>query len=442
MKKITATFYLSSPTATTSTIICKLFHDGSRKVFSTQIRVATELWHKGEKRPFDSINPGERKAIQKFKTGVSTELSIISTRLEEIKTRVKKASNKIATTKEIPDLEDVKLDILKNILDRDVKLRGSFLFILDYSKHFVEEIADGKILIEKSRDRYSPNSIKGYRAFCKWWEKFEKWNEGKRIRFTQIDRNLEDTLESFTYDNDWSGNYLGARIKQLKTIAGVAFDRGHHSNENFKKLKIVKRDSDKFTLEPHEVELLEKVELNSYQDRVRDLFLIGCVTGLRVSDFNDLRSEHIKQQDGQTYIERSARKTHKTVYIPIPKAKTYLFDKYKTSTGYEFPKFEPQYINREMKKIGEIAGLTDLVEIKIHRRGRYGYIKKPKFELLACHVARRTGATTMYLNGKPLEAIQRILGHSKPSQTEEYIGDKAKAKRLLDWEKVQKLRVV
>ncbi|TVQ50612.1 MAG: hypothetical protein EA362_01895 [Saprospirales bacterium] len=444
MYDVTVKFYLSSPKASVSTIICKLNHKGKRKVFSTQLRIATELWDKKVSQPIDTKTREGQRLIRNHKQGAATHLKFISSQLKRIDGIVSEAS----ITKPIPQLEDIKTRIIKEVLGREVHLRGSDRFILDYAKEFLESITSGKILIEKTGNRYSEKSIIAYRAFVAWWKKFEAFIGDKRVRWEQMDDDLKEKINEFAIDenNNWSRNYLSNRIKQLKTIARIAYDKGYHSNEYFfRRLKKTTTATAKFTLDNTDVDKLRTVELENTQDRIRDLFLIACVTALRISDIQKLDRDNIKNIGGVIVIQMITTKTKAPVMIIIPEKYNHLFEKYRTTNGYELPKYANQFINRELKSIAKKAGLNDLVEIKINEGLKEITTKKPKHDLLTFHVARRFAATAMYLKGQPLLEIQELLSHSKASQTEQYISRQILAKARLQKElesRQAKLRVV
>ena len=78
-----------------------------------------------------------------------------------------------------------------------------------------------------------------------------------------------------------------------------------------------------------EYDLTEKPRL----DRARDLFLVGCWTGLRFSDFNDIRPKNIKGD----FIEIKTQKTGETVVIPIHSALKNIMEKYAGKTENSLP---------------------------------------------------------------------------------------------------------
>jgi hypothetical protein len=93
--------------------------------------------------------------------------------------------------------------------------------------------------------------------------------------------------------------------------------RGLNSNLAFKRKRFlsIREKSDNIYFTQTELDEIEHLNLsaNDWLGRVRDLFLIGCHTGLRYSDFSVLKPENIK--DG--YIEIKQSKIGGFVVIPV-----------------------------------------------------------------------------------------------------------------------------
>jgi len=79
-------------------------------------------------------------------------------------------------------------------------------------------------------------------------------------------------------------------------------------------------------LTQQEINELEDWDLseNNKLDRVRDLFLIGCYTGLRYSDYSILKPEQIKEG----FITTTQVKTGDEVIIPIHATVQKIIEKY------------------------------------------------------------------------------------------------------------------
>lgn len=89
--------------------------------------------------------------------------------------------------------------------------------------------------------------------------------------------------------------------------------------------------------------------------------------------------------------------------------------------NYEMPHFEDQTINRHIKEIARVAGLTDLVTLEKSNGGVRKKETIEKYKLVMSHTARRTGATLMYLAGMDIFDIMKVTGHTMPEMLKRYI---------------------
>ena len=88
------------------------------------------------------------------------------------------------------------------------------------------------------------------------------------------------------------------------------------------------------------------------------MFLIGCYTGLRWSDYGNLKEVNIK--DG--FIEKQVDKTDEYIKIPILPQVKEIMDRYPEG----LPRISNQKINKYLKVLCKSAGLNDNIEINMH----------------------------------------------------------------------------
>ena len=88
---------------------------------------------------------------------------------------------------------------------------------------------------------------------------------------------------------------------------------------------------------------------------------------------------------------------------------------------YQLPHRADQVINRNIKKVAEMAGLNELVEIETTKGGTPKKEKVEKYKLIHTHTARRTGATLMYLAGIDIYDIMKVTCHASPKMLKKYI---------------------
>lgn len=131
-------------------------------------------------------------------------------------------------------------------------------------------------------------------------------------------------------------------------------------------------------------------------DRVRDLFVFQCYTGLSYSDFAifDFKS-NIIEHEGKYIIRDMRIKTGEDYYIVLLSPAVQLLKKY----DYKMPIISNQQYNLRLKIVADYAGLD---------------------KRLTTHMARHTFATLAITNGVELKVVSKMLGHSSVRTTEIY----------------------
>lgn len=146
-----------------------------------------------------------------------------------------------------------------------------------------------------------------------------------------------------------------------------------------------------------ELQQLRDIELLDKLDRVRDLFVFCCYTGLAYCDMNafDYRKDVIVE-NGMKYIDGARIKTGIGFLAPLLPPAMQILEKY----NYKLPSISDQKYNDYLHVIEEKLGFH-----------------KP----LTSHIARHTFATTVCLaNDIPIATLSRMLGHRHVSTTEIY----------------------
>jgi len=174
---------------------------------------------------------------------------------------------------------------------------------------------------------------------------------------------------------------------------------------------------------------------NPRLDRTRDLFLIGCYTGLRFSDFSHLTPDNITH-DGRI-LTVFTQKTGVQVSIPINPQLQAILNKY---GGVPPRAISNQRMNDYLKEIGQLIELTDSVQIAKTVGGLKVKKTFEKWQKLCTHTARRSVATNAYLAGISTIDIMRITSHKTESSFLKYIkitGEET-AQRLLEHDHFRK----
>lgn len=171
-------------------------------------------------------------------------------------------------------------------------------------------------------------------------------------------------------------------------------------------------------LNKEEITKIYELEIDDKrQEKIRDLFIVGLWTGLRVSDFSELERLKIS---GNNILISATDKTNAPVKIPIHHHIKNILNrrKGKLPSFNLTPKSLENLFNKEVKKICKNAGITqeiigDLRDKETNRDVRGIY---PKFKLISSHTCRRSFVTN-HLGVLPDKAIMTITTHSSIERT-------------------------
>ena len=166
-------------------------------------------------------------------------------------------------------------------------------------------------------------------------------------------------------------------------------------------------------------------------ERVRDVFVFCCFTGLRYSDAYNLRRSDIKDD----CIEITTKKTADSLVIDLNNVSRGILEKYK---GIPFPEnkalpvISNQKMNDYLEDLFKLAGFTEEVRITTYHGGKRKDEVKKKYELLTSHAARRSFICNSLAAGIPVNVVMKWTGHSDYSAMKPYIdvADSIKAKEM------------
>jgi integrase len=324
-------------------------------------------------------------------------------------------------------------DVLRADIDREFKeqpKKGQRTF-LSFFQELVDNSISGSRVQHATGKPFTRNTIKSYTTALNHLKKFQAVTK-RKIDFENINIDFHaDYTEFLIKTLKLSANSIGKDFKNIKTVMAEATERGLNINLQFKsrKFSVSKEDTTSIYLNQKELEELAALDLtgNQGRERVRDLFLIGCFTGLRFSDFSVLRIDQITAG----FIEINQVKTGGGVVIPVHPVVKGIIERY----NGQLPKgISNQKTNEALKDIGKQLKCLQTNVAKTFTKGGSRVIKTlSKWELLSTHTARRSFATNEYLAGTPTMTIMKITGHQTEKAFMKYI-------KLTSSEHAQKLK--
>ena len=226
----------------------------------------------------------------------------------------------------------------------------------------------------------------------------------------------------FFTNKGYSPNTIGKYIKHLKTFVRASRDLGLHNNTEIDRRKFKAPSVEVTNIYLDEKELQEIYSLDLGQkpnfDLARDVFLVGCYTAQRYSDYSKINAKNIRTlSDGTKVIELIQQKTKEKVVIPIRPELNSILSKY----DYNLPKTYEQKVNKYIKDVGELAEIDEIINTETIKGGLTVKSETPKHKLIKTHTARRSGCTNMYLAGIPTLDIMKLSGHKTEGEFLKYI---------------------
>lgn len=275
--------------------------------------------------------------------------------------------------------------------------------------------------IETSRKHKKQGTIKTYHTTINKLHQYEKYAR-TQLDWHSFDMDFYyDMMEYYTGVLGYTNNGFGRLIKVLKAILNDATENGYntHLGHKSKGFKTLRENVNNIYLDTDELQRMIDLNLsyNKQIERVRDLFIVGCYTGLRFSDFSQIKKEHIL---GNT-IKVKTIKTNEWVTIPLMKPVQDVLGKYKDQRNSLPKSCENQTMNKHLKEIGRKAKINTSV-LKIRNSGKKRIEQSfDKCKLISTHTARRSFATNMFKLGVPSRVIMAITGHKTERAFSSYI---------------------
>lgn len=385
--------------------------NNNRLMYSTRESIKPKFWETDK----------EKKNFQRAKeTRQFPEYPEFNLRLDHIESTAKSAFRQFQNDNggRQPSIEELKEILDIKLRDVEVKKKQN---LFQFIEQYIEE-AKGRTH-SKTGKKLSRFTIHMYnRSF----ETVRDFSSKYKIRtdFDTIDLTwYYQYLNYLTKDLQLANNTAGSRIRDLKIFLNDAVERGLNTNLAFKSKKFKKIVEDTYEIYLTENELLELENLdlswNQKLDRTRDLFILGCWTGLRYGDFSNLEKQNIHED----YIEVKTRKTGASVIIPIHKSVRKIIEKYKSVTHNSLPpSLSNVVMNRYLKQLGSmIPCLHEDIKKTITKGGVFQEFYKKKYELLKTHTARRSFSSNAYKSGLSTIAIRQITSHKSDVTLMRYI---------------------
>ncbi|PKH68150.1 integrase [Flavobacterium sp. ALD4] len=267
------------------------------------------------------------------------------------------------------------------------------IYLTDFATWWLEEKAPKwKVKAGKYMDA---KTKKHYKILNDIIIRFEGRN---KIKLREIDNDLLSDFSEFLTNEKYAEITAKRMVGRFKFFCTRSEELGFEVNSNYKQTVFVAKDEEEYKhpyLSVDEINKVFKLDLShdNTLENVRDNFIIGLWTGLRVSDFlTRLKIEDLKDD----YINIKTLKTGTWVSLPIHDHIQTILNK----RGGFFPSkiSEPKF-NKHIKTICQlvdideemIGGVTEVDEKTKTKRKKVKVYKK--HELVTSHICRRSFVT-------------------------------------------------
>jgi hypothetical protein len=312
--------------------------------------------------------------------------------------------------------------------------------VVKYMERFYSGIKNGNILTRRN-ERYAKNSVKLWHTFILIMKDFYSLHP---FTWDEIDKHIVHNFHLFLVNRGYLKGTVNKYFVRFHSIIEFSYRDGLHNNVAALNLFSVVKETEEekakeIYLSAKELEALYSLPLTGLKAKVRDLFLIGCYTCQRFSDYSRIEKDAFGITANGTKVVRLRQiKTGNKVVIPILNDNLINIVE---SYNYDLPKINSVVFNRVLKEVfSELAKsvktlakkertlLTlrekDLEAKKIvkYDYDKNGFALKPRWAMVTSHTARRTGITLLYLTHKfDTAQMMSVSGHKSEKVFSEYI---------------------
>ena len=345
----------------------------------------------------------------------------INTKLSNLENDLQAFFMKCQIEDRIPDVSDLK------ICFSQIKNKG-----------IVKEKKGSKIADEKEDEVETFFDV--FDNFTDYSGKVNNWTIDTHKKFEALKNHLLTFNPDLTFDNlnseglpkllSYFSNTLKLNnvttkkyLKNLKWFLRFAVKNNYCDNQYFKQFTPKIKTADKVVIFLSEEEILkiknlEISQTKKYLERVRDVLLFTCFTGLRYSDVQKLKKSDIKND--KLYIV--TKKTSDSITIELNDISKEILEKYsENETEMALPVISNQKINEYLKELGRLAEIDEPINHTYFIGNTRKDDTKPKYEYFSSHIGRRTFICLCISRGIPTHVIMKWTGHSDYQSMKPYI---------------------
>jgi site-specific recombinase XerD len=275
------------------------------------------------------------------------------------------------------------------------------------------------VRLSPKRQKLKSTSLHTYFTTLGHWKKFEEVQQRKIALKDFNQKDIDQFSDFLIIDCQLAMNTHAKVLTDMLQVIKYAIHLKLLPPSRLVEFEFDTRREETDSIYLTESELLELMAINQFngvvEEQVRDVFVLGCFTGMRFSDYSTLDTKAIRNNR----LEFVQKKTGNKVTIPIHPTVRQILEKY----NYELPEVPANNeFNRIIKIVGEKLPSLHVSFVKqiTYKRERK-QVKMMKYEFLQTHTARRSFCSNEYLRGTDPMVIMAISGHKSHKSFMRYI---------------------
>lgn len=385
------TYKLKEPKSDKETLIyfrSYFLSENKNFIYSTGEKIIPTEWDFENRQPND-LN-GRTKRAENHRS-IKKQLDRYNSFFTEIVNRYKNIN------------EELTLEIIRQRFNEEfkkIKSKDDFFRIYD---EFIKEKEN-----DFSGNAISNSTLKRYKCNKTLLEDFEQKTKHKLSLGKFDEKTFNKLLKFCVEEREHSVNTVHRNIGLLKTFLLWALNKKYSFNNsfvNFKKPPKFRTDEIALNIEQVEEIYAHDFSKNKKFERVRDLFIFGCVTGMRFGNYSTISKNDV-QGDFIRVIDLKSKS--KNLSIPLNNISKSILEKYE----YKLPSISNQKMNEYIKDVFKELEFTQEIK-KTMKYGDQLVEKNSEFwKRISSHTARRSFITIMKNKRVPDKVIMSYTGHT------------------------------
>lgn len=358
-------FKARSNSAGTCPLMCRITVDGVRSDFSTSIRLRPVQWSAKK---------------QRF-IGASDEAQIVNQKIAKIKNDLEKVRMIFESRDEIYSTADI-LDVYQG--------RKKFEYTV---KEIYERYIDYVLSFQGTDESLSQGTIRNWLIRLATFQEFLGVSGNLNLYSSRVSGSFSEAFRFWMMkDKGFKRSHAVRQLSSLKTVFSWAVGSGLTKVNPFLGVDVSQdTPSDPTYLDQDELFLIENYCFRVEKlERVRDLFLFQCYTGLSYADLESFSSENLIEFQDRICISKDREKSLVYFFLPLLKKPAKILEKYGGADS--LPVISNAKYNLYLKEVAEVVGID---------------------KRITTHVARKTfGFMALNEWNIPIETVSRMLGHT------------------------------